>query len=381
VKISSKKYIDEAIKENPSSISRKRIIYALWKHIDTVLKDRSALEQEKDKRDEQEKEVKSQKDALQITEFGIKQKFGRYCPEDNEPEQWDYDTLIKEITSDFDTDIHNVEVEVDKYLKDMTEADFNEMAWLVIRKDLWLSILITYEERTFSKDSDEAEENESEPETDSAAEEISSFSEDTFRQIFEKYITKTKDLDKKDQDALIQEIQSQFTLDIAQAMITSGYYIKDAVENEFRDFSEDEVELSLLNDIRRYYKENKELVIGSVNWRIAERYFMLQVIDSKWKDHLLNIDHLKEGIGLRSYAQKDPLLEFKHESFRLFEEMQIRIGEEVVSNLYRLADFDYASVKNWRKKKKSMLAKPTSKIPTGKKKKGKTGKKKEKRKK
>jgi preprotein translocase subunit SecA len=61
---------------------------------------------------------------------------------------------------------------------------------------------------------------------------------------------------------------------------------------------------------------------------------MLNVIDSQWKDHLLSMDHLKEGIGLRSYAQKDPLIEYKKESFKLFEAMMDRIEDETIRYLF-----------------------------------------------
>jgi preprotein translocase subunit SecA len=61
---------------------------------------------------------------------------------------------------------------------------------------------------------------------------------------------------------------------------------------------------------------------------------MLSVLDSLWKDHLLNMDHLKEGIGLRGYGQHDPLVEYKRESFDMFEEMMKRFQEETVRYLY-----------------------------------------------
>ncbi len=64
------------------------------------------------------------------------------------------------------------------------------------------------------------------------------------------------------------------------------------------------------------------------------KVMMLQAIDSHWKDHLLNIDHLKEGIGLRGYGQKDPKQEYKKEAYNLFMELMIRIREEVVERIY-----------------------------------------------
>ena len=70
--------------------------------------------------------------------------------------------------------------------------------------------------------------------------------------------------------------------------------------------------------------------------REAERIIMLHVIDDQWKDHLLSMDHLKEGIGLRGYGQKDPLVEYKKESFELFQDMMDRIEDETVRYLYFL---------------------------------------------
>ena len=63
---------------------------------------------------------------------------------------------------------------------------------------------------------------------------------------------------------------------------------------------------------------------------------MLQVVDQQWKDHLLAIDHLKEGIGLRGYGQRDPLIEYKKESFELFTLMKERIEDQIVQYLFRL---------------------------------------------
>ena len=78
----------------------------------------------------------------------------------------------------------------------------------------------------------------------------------------------------------------------------------------------------------------KENLIGPEAMRYHERMIMLSVIDAQWKDHLLNMDHLKEGISLRGYGQKDPLVEYKRESFEMFEEMMKRFQEETTRYLY-----------------------------------------------
>ena len=68
--------------------------------------------------------------------------------------------------------------------------------------------------------------------------------------------------------------------------------------------------------------------------RLHERMVMLQVVDGQWKDHLLAMDHLKEGIGLRGYSQRDPLVEYKRESFEMFEAMMDRVEDETLRYLF-----------------------------------------------
>ena len=78
----------------------------------------------------------------------------------------------------------------------------------------------------------------------------------------------------------------------------------------------------------------KEKLIGPDAMRYHERMIMLSVIDPQWKDHLRDMDHLKEGIGLRGYGQHDPLVEYKRESFDMFEAMMQRFQEDTVRYLY-----------------------------------------------
>jgi preprotein translocase subunit SecA len=82
--------------------------------------------------------------------------------------------------------------------------------------------------------------------------------------------------------------------------------------------------------------EEKEKIIGAETMRAYERYIMLNIIDSQWKDHLLSIDHLRQGIGLVGYGQKDPLVEFKKQSFEMFQEMLDRIDINTVKSLFNL---------------------------------------------
>jgi preprotein translocase subunit SecA len=90
---------------------------------------------------------------------------------------------------------------------------------------------------------------------------------------------------------------------------------------------------AIFDKLRERY-DSKEKLIGAEAMRYHERMIMLSVIDAQWKDHLLSMDHLKEGIGLRGYGQHDPLVEYKRESFDMFEEMMQRFQEETVRYLY-----------------------------------------------
>ena len=82
--------------------------------------------------------------------------------------------------------------------------------------------------------------------------------------------------------------------------------------------------------------ETKEQILTPPTLRYHERVVMLSVLDGLWKDHLLAMDHLKEGIGLRGYAQQDPLVAYKKESFDMFEQMMQRFQEDTLRNLYRM---------------------------------------------
>ena len=78
----------------------------------------------------------------------------------------------------------------------------------------------------------------------------------------------------------------------------------------------------------------KEAEYGADAMRYLERMFLLSTVDALWKDHLLSMDHLKEGIGLRGYAQKDPLKEYQREGFDLFSDLVYRIKEESLRRLF-----------------------------------------------
>jgi preprotein translocase subunit SecA len=89
----------------------------------------------------------------------------------------------------------------------------------------------------------------------------------------------------------------------------------------------------LIEKVKARYEE-KEKLFGAQTMRWLERHILLDIVDGQWKDHLLTLDHLKEGIGLRGYGQKDPLVEFKKEAFILFEDMMDRIDTEAVRFIF-----------------------------------------------
>ncbi len=95
----------------------------------------------------------------------------------------------------------------------------------------------------------------------------------------------------------------------------------------------DQLSDALVEKVHQRYEE-KEALFGPPMMRWLERRIILDIVDTQWKDHLLSLDHLKEGIGLRGYGQKDPLVEFKKEAFTLFEEMMGRIDSETIRYLF-----------------------------------------------
>ncbi|MFZ5906751.1 MAG: preprotein translocase subunit SecA [Nitrospirota bacterium] len=104
---------------------------------------------------------------------------------------------------------------------------------------------------------------------------------------------------------------------------------------EYDPVTLDDLRSHMITGLREAY-EQKEEEIGADMLRYIERIVMLQVIDTQWKDHLLGMDHMKEGIGLRGYGQKDPLVEYKREAFDMFADMTSRITHDIVSRLFKI---------------------------------------------
>jgi preprotein translocase subunit SecA len=135
---------------------------------------------------------------------------------------------------------------------------------------------------------------------------------------------KDTDEDEWDLDALRRELSQVFAL-------TERDYEEVGLTNK----SSAEIREMLWERIEAKYQE-KEKIVPAELMRRVERDLMLQIVDAQWKDHLYSLDHLKEGIGLRGYGQRDPLVEYKKESFTLFQDMRRRMEEEIVRYLWWL---------------------------------------------
>ncbi len=133
--------------------------------------------------------------------------------------------------------------------------------------------------------------------------------------------------------------------------IRHNFLIEVKIEaNEFEELGKEGLKDKILNEAKLFYKKKEEM-LGSDLMARLERYATLSVIDHKWKEHLREMDDLKEGIGLRAYGQKDPLVEYKTEAFQLFLNLLTEIRNEVVSFAFKF--FPQAPEEIQEKRKKS----------------------------
>lgn len=149
-------------------------------------------------------------------------------------------------------------------------------------------------------------------------ERISQIIEDTIEELIEIYCPESKYHEEWDLKGLKDSLYGIFSVSIDNIP-------KDV--NSLREF--------LLETVKSAY-EKKEKELGSEMMRYLEKVIFLQVLDAQWKDHLLAMDHLKEGIGLRGYGQRDPLTEYKKEAFEIFADMTDRISMETITRLFKI---------------------------------------------
>ena len=153
---------------------------------------------------------------------------------------------------------------------------------------------------------------------------VLALAEDILEAQAERFAGKELELEDWDIPALIRDVSRVFGLE--------------AQELEAMELGEQQTDAivdAVWARVKATYEE-KEQVVGADLLRRVERDIMLQIVDTQWKDHLYSLDHLKEGIGLRGYGQRDPLVEYKKESFALFQDMKARVEEEIVRYLFWL---------------------------------------------
>jgi len=145
------------------------------------------------------------------------------------------------------------------------------------------------------------------------------------------------------------------TIDLGE--IKESLHAQFNVEIDFEDlpkdaFKKEDVSEYIQNKVHEYY-EQKEQDISSDTMRQIERFVMLQTVDFLWKDHLLNMDHLREGIGLRGYAQQDPLHEYKKEGFSMFGSLMYRLSNDVCEKLFRVQPASETDIERLEKRRRA----------------------------
>jgi preprotein translocase subunit SecA len=146
---------------------------------------------------------------------------------------------------------------------------------------------------------------------------------DLLSDLTKQYLNPEADPEDWDVDNYVIQVQAIYDFDADEEGI------------DFNNTTSENVDRNIWDKLKAKYAE-KEQQIGVEAMRTYERIIMLNIIDAQWKDHLLSIDHLKQGIGLVGYGQKDPLVEYKKQSFDLFQEMLDRIDQTTIRSLFNL---------------------------------------------
>jgi len=131
-------------------------------------------------------------------------------------------------------------------------------------------------------------------------------------------------------------------------------YAPDLETAKINNFDPQTLSETLFKDIKNLYNQ-REATIGEDITREIERHLILQTVDTRWKEHLLSMDHLKEGIGLRGYAQQDPLRIYRKEGFDMFQDLMERVKEEVVEILFKIQISTESQVSEMKKNEQESL--------------------------
>lgn len=152
-------------------------------------------------------------------------------------------------------------------------------------------------------------------------ENVLEMTEDIVEEMVDRFIDEKTHFEDWDIKAMEENLWGQFGLKFDLAELPAGEQNRTGVEDH------------ILDAVKAQY-DNRELEITPEVMRELEKFIMLQSVDNQWKDHLLSMDHLKDGIGLRGYGQRDPLKEYQKEGYELFLQMSHRIKAESVRNLF-----------------------------------------------
>jgi preprotein translocase subunit SecA len=136
-----------------------------------------------------------------------------------------------------------------------------------------------------------------------------------------------------DFNGLTEAFQGQFGVDLSSRTGAADGATGGAVAEDLKTLGREALREELHDRVRAAYKR-KEQELGSDLLHYLEKMILLQVIDHHWKDHLLAIDQLRDGIGLRGYGQKDPLIEYKREGYDMFAQMMDRIKSDSLARLF-----------------------------------------------
>jgi preprotein translocase subunit SecA len=159
--------------------------------------------------------------------------------------------------------------------------------------------------------------------------------------LVETFCPKDQQAEQWNVKGLQAEFWSRFGVDLRERQLTMDPKRLDVLRDELREI------------VNKHYQEREQLWTPE-RMRIHERMILLQVVDAQWKDNLLAMDHLKEGIGLRGYGQRDPLVEYKRESYDMFEALMDRIEDATLRFLFlmRTPDEEEAAIREYQRRKR-----------------------------
>lgn len=163
--------------------------------------------------------------------------------------------------------------------------------------------------------------------------------DETIESIVLEFVPEKAKEDEIDYEELSETIKRLFNIEITSA--------------ELREYGpgHEKITQTLKTKIIDVYEE-KEAEFGEETLRQIEKYIILQTLDYLWKDHLLSMDHLREGIGLRGYAQKDPLQEYKREGYEMFTGLLLRFNEEVCNKLFLVKPLSEVDVERLERRRR-----------------------------